>query len=84
MPAEIKRLDWQEPCAETNRCWVAKSVLGTYSVCCEDGWWAALEDGLRWEWAPDEDCRSYLGPHAAQVACQEHFNATIRSALVES
>jgi len=77
----IMPLAWVEPSGSTNGCWVAKTSLGTYSVAFEDGWFATLEDGLKWEWEPEEDPRSYSGPVAAQKACQEHFERTIRSAL---
>jgi hypothetical protein len=82
--ARPKALDWKEPSSTTNGCFVADSVLGRYTVVYEDGWYACLEDGLKWEWEPSEDPRSYLGPYAAQNACQEHFERTIRSALTEA
>lgn len=79
--ARPKALDWDPPSDVSNGCWTAKCILGTYSVVFEDGWSAVLEDGLKWEWEPEEDPRSYSGPYAAQNACQEHFERTIRSAL---
>lgn len=81
----IKPLEWDEPSKATNQCWVARTVLGTYSVCFEDGWYAVLEDGATcWEWDPEQDPRSYHGPHAAQTACRAHYESTLKQALIEA
>ena len=86
LPAEkgvgVKPLEWQEPTQLNNGCWTAKSILGTFSVCFEDGWYACLEDGARWEWEPENDPRCYEGPYAAQAACQTLLDTRIRSALL--
>jgi transcriptional regulator with XRE-family HTH domain len=81
---EVKPLEWEEPCREHNWCWVAKSILGTYSVANDDGWHADLEDGRAWEWEPEDHPRSYFGTSAAKEACQAHFDRTIRAALTET
>lgn len=80
----IKPLAWDEIVRTGYTLWTAKSILGTYSVGFDDGWWACLEDGTLWEWNPDVDCRTLSGPSASQRACQAHFEAEIRSALVDA
>lgn len=80
-PPVIKPLVWQEPCRETNGCWTAKCILGTFSVAFDDGWHAELEEGLRWEWEPELDPRSYEGPSEGQRACWEFYEKSIRATL---
>jgi len=77
----VKPLEWLEPSGKTNGCWVAESILGTYSVVFEDGWCAVLEDGFGWEWEPENDPRSYEGPKAAKDACQAHLGTQVLAAL---
>jgi len=78
----IAPLDWEDPCRSNNRCWVARTVIGTYSVAHEDGWYACLEDGpVSWEWEPDLNPRCYAGPYAAQLACKEHYESILMGAL---
>lgn len=77
----VKRLEWEYPGSHNNLCWTAKTILGTYSVANEDGWYACLEDGMSWEWESPEDPRSYQNESAAQMACQEHFIREISKAL---
>lgn len=83
---EFKKLAWKAPSAGNNSCWTADCILGTYSVVNEDGWHASLEDSVtltQWEWEPDEDRRSFVGEHAAQQACQDHFETQIKSTFGE-
>lgn len=80
----VKPLVWQEPSRETNGSWTAKCLLGTFSVAFDDGWHAELEDGLRWEWEPEQDPRSYNGPFEAQRACREFYETSIRTTLGSS
>lgn len=79
---EVKALQWKEPSPRTNGCWVAESAIGNFSVGFDDGWHACLEDGLSWDWEPEDDPRSYGGPYAAQAACQQHLSSVILSALL--
>lgn len=75
MSVVIKSLEWEEPSRKTNGCWVARTVLGTYCVACEGGWWyAVMDEGFRhWEWEPPMDPRSYSGPQEFKDACQADF-----------
>jgi hypothetical protein len=80
---KVKALEWEDPSPKNNNVWVARTVLGTYCVGCEGGWWyAVLDEGFRhWEWEPENDARSYSGPFAAQAAAQQDYEARILSAL---
>jgi hypothetical protein len=78
----FKPLEWSEPARANNGLWIAESIFGTFSVGFDDGWRAGIEDGIQWEWEPENDPRSYEGPFAAQSACQAYLETRIRSALV--
>ena len=78
----VKPLEWREPTRANNGLWIAESIFGTFSVGFDDGWHACIEDGIQWEWEPENDPRSYEGPFAAQEACQRYLETRIRSALV--
>lgn len=82
--AVVKALIWNEPATMNNGCWTADCILGTFSVSFDDGWYACLEDGARWEWEPENDPRSYEGPLAAQAACQAHLETNVLSALTSA
>lgn len=77
----VKPLIWSEPSKANNGCWTAESIFGTFSVGFDDGWHASIDDGLRWEWEPENDPRSYEGPSTAQAACQAFLDSRILSAL---
>lgn len=90
--SSIEKLDWKEtgvteswdgPVTESWKAsWTAESIIGEFIVGFDDGWYAQLEHGLKWEWEPENDCRTYEGPSAAMEACQEHFDAQVESVLV--
>lgn len=82
MRLQFKPIIWEEPCAKNNHVWVAETILGTYTVGFDDGWWGELYGHKCWDWEPEEDCRSYSGPYAAQQACEQHFKLAIQSALI--
>ena len=47
----IVPLEWEGPSYDTNYCYVASTMFGTYSVVNEDGWYAMLDpyiDGFEW------------------------------------
>jgi hypothetical protein len=77
----VPSITWEEPNGSNNRCWVARTILGTYSVAFDDGWHASLEDGMPWEWEPENDPRTYSGPSAAQKACDDHHRGEILKAI---
>lgn len=81
-PAKVKPLVWREPRAASNGCWTAESVLGTYSVVNEGGWYASRDDVPRdfyFEWHGQDMSADTL--RTAQAAAQADYEQRIRSAL---
>lgn len=85
MAYEIAPLNWEAPSSRTNGCYVAKTIIGTYSVVNEDGWYACKEDGPEfWEFSfEDPEEIHSLNPYPIMEKCREHYEQTIKSALNE-
>jgi len=80
-PVEVKPLEWVEAeYIDDHVAWYAQSIVGRYEVGFDDGWYATLDD-YKWEWQPENDCRTYLGPSSAQQAAQADYERRILSAL---
>ncbi len=75
---KVKALEWKD---ERNCECSAETVIGTYEVGFDDGWWAQLEGGVKWDWNPPYDPRSYEGPSAAKAAAQADYERRILAAL---
>ncbi len=75
---KVKPLEWKD---ERNCECSAETVIGTYEVGFDDGWWAQLEGGVKWDWNPPYDPRSYEGPSAAKAAAQADYERRILAAL---
>ncbi len=78
---KVKPLEWKD---ERNCECSAETVIGTYEVGFDDGWWAQLEGGVKWDWNPPYDPRSYEGPSAAKAAAQADYERRILAALEPS
>lgn len=77
----VKPLEWEEATnIEDHSAWRAETIVGTYEVGFDDGWYSWLNDGA-WEWQPENDCRTYYGPSAGQAAAQIDYERRILSAI---
>lgn len=71
---QVKPLVWGERHSVCGTEWFVETPFGEYTVFFDVGWHAQLEDGIKWEWEPDLDSRSYGGPEEPQSAAETHYS----------
>lgn len=82
----IKPLEWEEPSASTNQCWVARTQFGIYSAVNEGGWYVSLDDHAwrteYFEWSAPDARMTLSDAQAAAYADYERRVLSCLSAVV--